>query len=211
MAHISGVSGLIKHPGLYELEAGKTTLGELLYEICGGPLDGRCFKALIPGGSSTKILKFGERFTGELPGGALFDWGVEDIPLDANSLAACGTSLGTGGVIVMDDSVEMVQALANLNAFYAHETCGQCTPCREGAQWLSRITKRIVNGKGREEDIALLGDIADQIAGRTICAHGDAVAWPVQSAVSKFREEYFESIRQRTSGHTPPLSTPRLI
>ncbi|MDR2513399.1 MAG: NADH-quinone oxidoreductase subunit NuoF [Puniceicoccales bacterium] len=202
--HLWGVSGLVKHPGLYEIEAGKATLGELLHDICGGPLDGRRFKALIPGGSSAKILKFGERFTGKLPNGTAFDWGVEDIPLDANSLTACGTSLGTGGVIVMDDSVEMVQALANINAFYAHETCGQCTPCREGSQWLARITKRIVKGGGREEDVAMLADIADQIAGRTICAHGDAVAWPVQSAVPKFREEYLESIHRRTSGQTQP-------
>lgn len=209
--HIWGVSGLVKRPGVYEIEAGALTLGELLHDICGGPLNGRHLKAVIPGGSSTKILRLGERFTGTLANGQTFDWGVEDIPLDAASFAACGTSLGTGGVIVMDDSVEMLQALGNLNAFYAHETCGQCTPCREGAQWLARITRRITNGGGREEDVALLGDVADQIAGRTICAHGDAVAWPVQSGVAKFRDEYLESVRLRLSGKTPPSATLRLV
>ena len=118
--HIWCVSGLVKRPGLYEIEAGKATFGQLLYDFCGGPLDGRTFKAIIPGGSSTKILKIGERFKGKLPNGQEFDWAVEDIPLDSNSIAACGTGLGTGGTIVLDDSVEMIQALSNLNAFYAH-------------------------------------------------------------------------------------------
>lgn len=204
--HIWGVSGLVKRPGLYEIEAGKATFGELLYDFCGGPLDGRKFKAIIPGGSSTKILKCGERFQGRLADGTSFDWALEDIPLDANSIAACGTGLGTGGAIVLDDSVEMVQALANLNAFYAHETCGQCTPCREGSLWLSRITKRIACGGGHAEDVPMLKDIADQVAGRTICAHGEAVAWPVQSAVPKFKDEYLESIRRRAAGEPSPYA-----
>jgi NADH-quinone oxidoreductase subunit F len=207
--HIWGVSGLVKRPGLYEIEAGKATFGELLFGLCGGPLDGRTFKAIIPGGSSTKILRFGERFKGKLPNGQEFDWALEDIPLDANSIAACGTGLGTGGTIVLDDSVEMIQALANLNAFYAHETCGQCTPCREGSLWLSRISKRIVAGGGRDEDVPLLLDIANQVAGRTICAHGEAVAWPVQSAVPKFKDEYLESVRRHRDGSAP--AAPQLI
>ncbi len=204
--HIWGVSGLVKKPGLYEIEAGKATFGQLLNDFCGGPLDGRKFKAIIPGGSSTKILKFGERFKGKLPNGTEFDWALEDIPLDSNSIAACGTGLGTGGTIVLDDSVEMIQALANLNAFYAHETCGQCTPCREGSLWLSRISKRVCSGKGREEDPALLLDIANQVAGRTICAHGEAVAWPVQSAVPKFKDEYLDSIRRAKAGEQSPYT-----
>jgi NADH-quinone oxidoreductase subunit F len=129
---------------------------------------------------------------------------VEDIPLDSNSIAACGTGLGTGGTIVLDDSVEMIQALSNLNAFYAHETCGQCTPCREGSLWLSRVSKRITTGGGQESDVPLLLDIANQVAGRTICAHGEAVAWPVQSAVPKFKDEYVESIRKRVKGEDLP-------
>jgi NADH-quinone oxidoreductase subunit F len=206
--HIWGVSGLVRRPGLYEIEAGAATFGELLHDLCGGPLEGRRFKALIPGGSSTKILRFGERFTGKLPGGRTFDWGVEDIPLDALSLTACGTGLGTGGVIVMDDSVEMLPALANLCAFYAHESCGQCVPCREGALWLARLTQRLVKGDGTEADIPLLKDAADQVAGRSICAHGEAVAWPVQSAAVKFRDEYLESIRLRRRGEQPPAAFP---
>ena len=101
---------------------------------------------------------------------------LEDVPLDAASLMACGSSIGTGGMIVFDDSVEMIQALANLNAFYKHESCGQCTPCREGSIWMSRITKRICDGNGTEEDIDTLKDVADNICGRTICAHGEGEA-----------------------------------
>ena len=101
-------------------------------------------------------------------------------------------------------SVEMIQALSNLNAFYAHETCGQCTPCREGSLWLSRVSKRITTGGGLETDVPLLLDIANQVAGRTICAHGEAVAWPVQSAVPKFKDEYLESIRKRQKGEAVP-------
>ncbi|MDR0534886.1 MAG: NADH-quinone oxidoreductase subunit NuoF [Puniceicoccales bacterium] len=188
--HIWGVSGLVRRPGLYEIEAGAATFGDLLHDLCGGPLDGRRFKALIPGGSSTKILRFGERFTGKRPDGRPFDWGVEDIPLDAVSLGLCRTGLGTGGVIVMDDSVDMLAALANLSAFYAHESCGQCTPCREGSMLLARLTHRLVEKGGGAGDVALLKSAADQIAGRSVCAHGEAVAWPVQSGVEKFGAEY---------------------
>ncbi len=196
--HIWGVSGLVQRPGYFEIEAGKATFGELLYDLCGGPLPGRKFKALIPGGSSTKVLRFGERFKVKHPNdGKEYDWGVEDIPLDAVSIGLCGTFLGTGGSIVMDDSVDMLEALANLNAFYAHESCGQCTPCREGSLWLNKMTTRMCSGDGREEDVPLLKDIADQVVGRTICAHGEAVGWPVQSAVAKFADEYLDKISKQ--------------
>jgi NADH-quinone oxidoreductase subunit F len=105
-------------------------------------------------------------------------------------MAACGTMGGSGGVIVMDDSVNMVEALANINAFYAHESCGQCTPCREGSLWMKRITSRMVHGDARAEDGALLRSVADQIAGRTICAFGEACSWPTQSFVAKFGDEF---------------------
>ena len=143
------VSGHVQRPGYYEFEAGKITLGQLLYEVCGGPLPGRAFKAVIPGGSSAKILRFGERFKGKRKVGAElvdYDWGVEDVPMDFDSLGMIGTMGGSGGVIVMDDSVNMVEALANINAFYAHESCGQCTPCREGSLWMKKITTRMVHG-----------------------------------------------------------------
>jgi NADH-quinone oxidoreductase subunit F len=187
------VSGHVQRPGYYEFEVGKVTLGELLNDVCGGPLPGRRFKAVIPGGSSAKVLKFGERFKGRRKVGAEmvdFDWGVEDIPMDFDSLALAGSMGGSGGVIVIDDSASMVEVLANINEFYAHESCGQCTPCREGSLWMKRITGRMVHGAAREEDGALLKSVADQIAGRTICAFGEACAWPTQSFTAKFGDEF---------------------
>jgi NADH-quinone oxidoreductase subunit F len=193
--HIWGVSGHVVKPGYWEIEAGKATIKDLLYDFCGGPLPGRTFKAIIPGGSSTKVLRLGEKYKVKLPDGSAGEWGPLDIPLDANSFAQCGTGLGTGGMIVMDDSTDMVEALANLNEFYAHESCGQCTPCREGSLWLKKITRRVCDGGGRIEDIDLVKNVADQVAGRTICAHGEAVAWPCQSNVPKFRDEWEAKIR----------------
>jgi len=184
------VSGHVQKPGYYEYEVGKITLGELLNEVCGGPLPGRKFKAVIPGGSSAKILKFGETFTLKNKDGTTRTLTVEDIPMDFDTLAACGTMGGSGGVIVMDDSTDMVAALANINAFYAHESCGQCTPCREGSLWMKKITNRMVQENARPEDGALLKSVADQIAGRTICAFGEACAWPTQSFIAKFGDDF---------------------
>jgi NADH-quinone oxidoreductase subunit F len=184
------VSGHVQKPGYYEFEVGKITMGQLLNEVCGGPLPGRKFKAVIPGGSSAKVLKFGETFTLKNKDGSTRTLTVEEIPMDFDTLAACGTMGGSGGVIVMDDSANMVEALANINAFYAHESCGQCTPCREGSLWMKKITARMVHGAARAEDGALLKSVADQIAGRTICAFGEACAWPTQSFVQKFGDEF---------------------
>ena len=184
------VSGHVQRPGYYEYEVGKITLGELLNDVCGGPLPGRKFKAVIPGGSSAKILKFGETFTLKNKDGSTRSLTVEQIPMDFDTLAACGTMGGSGGVIVMDDSVNMVEALANINAFYAHESCGQCTPCREGSLWMKKITNRMVHDGARTEDGVLLKSVADQIAGRTICAFGEACSWPTQSFVAKFGDEF---------------------
>ena len=184
------VSGHVKKPGYYEFECGKITMGQLLNEVCGGPRDGRTFKAVIPGGSSAKILKFGERFKGKSRAGVEYEWGVEDVPMDFDSLAMIGTMGGSGGVIVMDDSVNMVEALANINAFYSHESCGQCTPCREGSLWMKKISSRMVHGAARKEDAALLKGVADQIPGRTICAFGEACSWPTQSFLIKFKDEF---------------------
>jgi NADH-quinone oxidoreductase subunit F len=187
------VSGHVQRPGYYEFECGKITMGQLLYDVCGGPLPGRTLKAVIPGGSSAKILRFGERFKGKRKVGTDmvdYDWGVEDVPMDFDSLGMIGTMGGSGGVIVMDDSVNMVEALANINAFYSHESCGQCTPCREGSLWMKRITSRMVHGAARGEDAALLKGVADQIPGRTICAFGEACSWPTQSFIAKFGDEF---------------------
>jgi NADH-quinone oxidoreductase subunit F len=115
---------------------------------------------------------------------------LEDIPLDFDTLAAAGSMAGSGGVIVMDESRDMVECLANINTFYAHESCGQCTPCREGSLWMKKITDRLIDGSGLATDAGLLKNVADNIAGRTICAFGEACAWPVQSFVAKFPEEF---------------------
>lgn len=184
------VSGGVQRPGYYEV--GEMTIGELVYDVCGGPLPGRTIKAIIPGGSSMKILKNGERYKGKSPDGTEYDWGLEDIPLDYDGIAAAGSMSGSGGMMVLDDTVSIPAALANLMAFYSHESCGQCTPCREGSLWLKKITSRMVHGEARPEDVDLMLDVAGQIAGRTICAFGFAVAWPVQSYIAKFEDEFRE-------------------
>src|SRR5690625_2741877 len=186
------VSGHVQKPGYYEFECGAITMGELIYDVCGGMRPGRTLKAIIPGGSSAKVLRADERFQGKTRDGKDFDWGIEDIPIDFDSLAAVGSMAGSGGVIVMDDSTDILKALANINYFYGHESCGQCTPCREGSLWMQKITTRMVNGQARREDIDLLESVAGQIEGRTICAFGEACAWPTQSFVSKFRNEFLE-------------------
>ena len=184
------VSGQVQKPGYYEFECGTLTLGEIIYDVCGGLLPGRRLKAVIPGGSSAKVLRADERFKGTLKDGTEFDWGINDIPLDFDSPMAVGSMSGSGGIIVMDDSVDIVEALANINAFYAHESCGQCTPCREGSLWMRKISGRMCSGGAREQDSELLLSVANQIEGRTICAFGEAAAWPTQSFVAKFRDEF---------------------
>ena len=183
------VSGDVKQPGYFEVEVGKLTMRELLEDVCGGPKDGRTFKAVIPGGSSSKILRCDETFAIRQPDGSTRDLGFWDIPLDFDTLAACGSMAGSGGVIVLDDSRRMSWVLNNLNAFYAHESCGQCTPCREGVAWMKKISDRLVAGQAAPEDIATLESVAYQIDGRTICAFGEAAAWPVEAMIAKFRDE----------------------
>ena len=201
------VSGDVQTPGYYEIEVGSMTFGELLNDVCGGPKPGRKFKAVIPGGSSAKVLRFGERF--KLKDREL---GVDDIPLDFDTLAACGSMAGSGGVMVMDDSRNMVESLNNLNEFYAHESCGQCTPCREGAQWMRKITDRIVAGGGTEKDPATLKNVADNIAGKTICAFGEACSWPVQSFLAKFPEEFAaKSVKPLPPPMPPEYNTTELV
>ncbi|EIP97981.1 NADH:ubiquinone oxidoreductase, NADH-binding (51 kD) subunit [Opitutaceae bacterium TAV1] len=200
------VSGHVRRPGYYEFEAGKVTMGQLLNDVCGGPRPGHTFKAVIPGGSSAKIFRFGETFTLKNKDGSTRTLTVEDVPMDFDTLAACGSMGGSGGVIVMDDSVNMVEALANINAFYSHESCGQCTPCREGSLWMKKITARMVHGEARPQDAELLKNVADQIPGRTICAMGEACSWPTQSFLAKFGDEfknYYETKKQRPADTLP--------
>jgi NADH-quinone oxidoreductase subunit F len=193
------VSGDVQKPGYFEVAVGSVTLGELINDLCGGLKPGRKLKAVIPGGSSAKVLKAGEVYKvkdAEIK--------LEDLPMDFDTLAAAGSMAGSGGVIVMDDSRDMVEILNNINEFYAHESCGQCTPCREGAQWMKKITDRIVAGGGVEQDPDTLKNVADNIAGKTICAFGEACSWPTQSFVSKFRNEF----TQRATKATPPPMPP---
>lgn len=188
------VSGDVQKPGYYELEVGAITLGELIHDVCGGLKPGRKLKAVIPGGSSAKVLRAGERYKlkAKQPDGSMAerDIGIEEVPMDFDSLAAVGSMAGSGGVIVMDDLRDMVWALNNINEFYAHESCGQCTPCREGSLWMKKLTARMLGGGAAPADPDTLKSIADNIAGRTICAFGEACAWPTQSFVAKFRDEF---------------------
>ncbi len=174
------LSGHVKRPGLYEYPMGKN-LKELIYEDGGGIRDDKKLKAVIPGGSSVPVLKADEI----------------DVAMDFDSLAAAGSQLGSAGVIVMNEDTCMVSALLNLERFYAHESCGQCTPCREGTTWMVKILKRIEDGKGRPEDIPLLEDIARNINQRTICPLGDAAAMPAESFLQKFKDEFVDHIQQK--------------
>ena len=167
------VSGHVNRPGNYEVRMG-TPFRDLL-EMAGGVRDGHTLKAVIPGGSSMPVLPAAT---------------IMDVDLDYDSLAKAGSGLGSAGMIVMDDSVCMVKALMRISRFYYAESCGQCTPCREGTGWMYRVVKRIEEGQGRPEDLDLLVSAAGQIEGHTICAFGEAAAWPVQSFLKHFRHEF---------------------
>jgi NADH-quinone oxidoreductase subunit F len=194
---IVSLSGHVKRPGYYEVEVGKVTLGQLINDpVFGGGLrDGRKLKAIIPGGSSAKVFKAGEKFKLKRrgPDGKETEQEVEmlDLPYDFDSLIGAGSMSGSGAIIVMDDSTDIVAALANLSDFYAHESCGQCTPCREGSLWMAKALHRLTHGQGRKADAEYLVRIADNIpGGRTICAFGEACSWPVQSFIAKFKDEF---------------------
>src|SRR6478752_240695 len=162
---IVSLSGHVRKPGYYEVEVGKVTIGELICDPAfgGGLLDGRKLKAIIPGGSSSKILKAGEKFKlkRKVDGKDVeIETDVMDLPYDFDSLMAAGTMSGSSAIIVMDDSVDTVEALANLSEYYAHESCGQCTPCREGSLWMSKTLHRLTHGEGRAQDADYLVKIA---------------------------------------------------
>jgi len=193
---IVSVSGHIKKPGYYEVEVGKVTLGELINDAAfgGGLRDGRKLKAVIPGGSSAKVFKAGEKLKLKRKGADGQMTAVEvdllDLPYDFDSLAQAGSMSGSGAIIVMDDSTDIIEALSNIAEFYAHESCGQCTPCREGSLWMAKALHRLTHGEGRKQDADYLLQIAQNIQGRTICAFGEACAWPVLSFVKKFKDEF---------------------
>jgi len=186
---VYSVSGCVQRPGYYEFECGSLTLGQLINDVCGGARDGHKLTAVIPGGSSSKILRTDERFSGKLKDGTEFDWSWEDIPMDFDSYMAIGTMSGSGAIIVIDDSVDIADVLVNTIEFYAHESCGQCTPCREGNNWMKKIAARWAAGEKREDDVELLQSIAKQIEGKTVCAFGEACSWPVQGMINKFGKE----------------------
>lgn len=167
------VSGHVNNPGNFEVPMG-TPFAELL-KMAGGVRHGHKLKAVIPGGSSMPVLP------AEI---------IMEANMDYDSLQKAGSYLGSGAVIVMDDTTCMVRALERLSYFYFEESCGQCTPCREGTGWLYRIVHRIETGEGKPEDLDLLLDLCDNIAGRTICALGDAAAWPVQGMLKHYRKEF---------------------
>ena len=167
------VSGHVKRPGNYEVPMG-FNFREFIHDVCGGTPSGRPIKAVIPGGSSVPILTGDEL----------------DIGMDYESMAAAGTMLGCGSVIVMDDTTPIVKAVRRMVDFYAHESCGQCTPCREGTSWAARILKRIETGRGTPEDLDTLLQISDNMSGKTICVLSDAAAAPIVSSIQKFRADY---------------------
>jgi NADH-quinone oxidoreductase subunit F len=171
-----GVSGHVNKPGVYELASG-TLLTDIIYNYAGGVPGNKKILCVIPGGSSMPPLR-GDQ--------------LEGVKMDAESLKAVGSAIGTGGIIVMDEDTDLVKVLARIAHFYHHESCGQCTPCREGTGWLEKILKRILAGNGSISDIDLLVTVASQIEGNTICALGEAAAWPVRFMVTRFRD-YFEA------------------
>ena len=178
---IYSVVGDVNKPGNYEIPMG--TPFSTLLELAGGVRTGRKLKAVIPGGSSAPVL----------PASIMME-----LTMDYDSIAKAGSMLGSGAVIVMDDSRCMVESLLRLSYFYQHESCGQCTPCREGTGWLWRMVDRIEHGHGKMEDIELLNSVADNIQGRTICALGDAAAMPVRAMIKHFRSEFVHHVEHKT-------------
>ncbi|MFX1681935.1 NADH-quinone oxidoreductase subunit NuoF [Mitsuaria sp. CC2] len=188
---IFSISGDVERPGNYEIPLG--TSFEKLLELAGGVRGGRKLKAVIPGGSSAPVL----------PADVMMQ-----CTMDYDSIAKAGSMLGSGAVIVMDETRCMVTSLLRLSYFYAHESCGQCTPCREGTGWMHRVIERIAHGKGRVEDIDLLNSVADNIQGRTICALGDAAAMPVRAMLKHFKGEFIAMIEQAQQNKAPAASSP---
>jgi NADH-quinone oxidoreductase subunit F len=172
------VSGHVWKPGVYELAMG-TSLREIIYTHCGGVPGGRKLKAVIPGGSSVPVLTADEI----------------DVAMDFDSVAKAGSLLGSAGIIVMDDSTCMVRALEVIARFYHHESCGQCTPCREGTGWLHKVLRHLEEGTGRDEDLQMLLDISNNMMGNTVCVLADAAAMPTISFVNKFKDEFVEHVK----------------
>ena len=184
-----GVSGHVNRPGVYELPTG-VLLTDIIEKHAGGVPGNKRIKAVIPGGSSTMILR-GDQIAG--------------VTMDAEGLKAAGSSVGTAGVIVMDEDTDLIRVITRITGFYHHESCGQCTPCREGTGWMHKLLKRFETGDATTADIDLLLDVANNIEGNTVCALGDAAAWPVQSMIKRFRDEFEKRARVMPS-MSPPIA-----
>jgi NADH-quinone oxidoreductase subunit F len=186
-----GVSGHVNKPGVYEMPTGVPLL-DIIQQYAGGVPDNKTIKAVIPGGSSTPILR-GEQLTG--------------VCMDADSMKAAGSAVGTAGLVVMDEDTDLIAVLTRIAKFYYHESCGQCTPCREGTGWLWKLMKKFERSEARKEDIDLLLDVANNVEGNTICALGDAAAWPIQAMLRRFRDEF----EKRVKPETVPTKEPTLV
>jgi len=176
-----GVSGHVNKPGVYELPTG-TLLTDIIYKYAGGVKGGKKIKSIIPGGSSMPPVR-GDQ--------------IEGLKMDAESLKKVNSSIGTGGIVVMDEDTDLVKVLTRIAQFYWHESCGQCTPCREGTGWMLKILKRIEKGDGKLADIDTLISIANNIEGNTVCALGEAAAWPVRHTISKFKSDFENYIQKK--------------
>lgn len=184
-----GVSGHVNKPGVYELPTG-TPLMTIINDYCGGVTNGKKIKMVIPGGSSMPPLTREE---------------AEKALMDNENLREFNTFIGTAGVIVMDEDTDIVEVIRRITKFYYHESCGQCTPCREGCGWMLKVLERILDGTGKKSDIDLLTSVAENIEGNTICALGDAAAWPVKWTIKKFRKDFEAKIKD-TSNEIPVLN-----
>ncbi|MDP3275468.1 MAG: NADH-quinone oxidoreductase subunit NuoF [Deltaproteobacteria bacterium] len=201
-----GVSGHVMKPGVYEAPVG-LTLRELIYDLGGGMRPGRTCIGVIPGGSSTPVLREHELVHAPDEKSPMHAWhgkSVFDIPMGVDTIRSTGSMLGTCCAIVMDDSTDVVSAAENLMKFYKHESCGQCTPCREGTGWMLRLCEKLTAGEATQEDLANLYDVANNIIGNTICALGDGAAMPMLGFLQKFRAEFEAKLKPQAAAKSAP-------
>ncbi|MBI5311041.1 MAG: NADH-quinone oxidoreductase subunit NuoF [Actinobacteria bacterium] len=185
------VSGCVQRPGNYEIELG-IPAREIIFGLAGGPLPGREIKAWFPGGSSSPLLTPDEF----------------DLPYDFDSIAGAGSMLGSGAIIVIDDSVSIVDVALRTASFYKHESCGKCTPCREGTNWTTKMLQRVADGDATPMDLDLIAGVQQQIMGNCLCVLGDAMAMPVSSMVNKFRDEFEAHLEAARASRTPLADAP---
>lgn len=175
-----GISGHVERPGVYEYPTGML-ITDLIEKVAGGVRGGKKLKAIVPGGASVPVLRADM---------------IAGVTMDAESLREAGSMMGTAGMLVMDEDTDMVKFLRRVTRFYHHESCGQCTPCREGTGWIENLVTRIDEGQGALRDLDILLELCDQMEGRTVCALADAAAWPVRNTIQRFREEFEAKCRQ---------------